>query len=120
MTHTGRNLQPPHMWYEFGPTILKHPMGGQEHVCAHTGVFLHENAHVVFTVQLTLQQVHSFLPSEFSRQCNLGLPPSNSSIFSFPKGQPVAPYVFSSSLPIHPFFNNVLEGSSCAKCDQSN
>jgi len=64
---------------------------------------------MVFTAQLTLRQVPSFLPSEFSRKCNLGLPPSNSSIFSFSKGQPVAPYVFSSSLPFHPFFNNALK-----------
>jgi len=38
MTHIGGNLQPPNMWYEFGPNILKHPMGGQEHAYAHTGV----------------------------------------------------------------------------------
>jgi hypothetical protein len=45
MTHTGRNLQPPNIWYEFGPTILKHPMGGQQHACAHTGVCVFTQKH---------------------------------------------------------------------------
>jgi hypothetical protein len=33
------------MWHEFGPTILKHPMGGHEHVYAHTGVCVFTQKH---------------------------------------------------------------------------
>jgi hypothetical protein len=40
------------MWYEFRPTILKHPMGEQEHASAHTGVcvFTQKHTHGVHRV----------------------------------------------------------------------
>jgi hypothetical protein len=48
MTHiVSRKLQPPNMWYEFGPTILKHPTGGQEHAYAHTGVCVFTQKHTL-------------------------------------------------------------------------
>jgi len=33
------------MWYEFGPTILKHSMGGQECVYAHQSVCVFTQKH---------------------------------------------------------------------------
>jgi hypothetical protein len=52
-----------------------------------------------FILQSVLRQVRSLFQSEFSIECNLVLPLSISSIFSFPYDHPVAAYVFSIILP---------------------
>jgi hypothetical protein len=39
-------------------------------------------------------KVHSLFQNEFSTEWDLVLPPPISSIFSFPYGHPVTPYVF--------------------------
>jgi len=118
MTHIiSRELQPPNMWYEFGATILKHPMGGHKHAYAHTGVcvFTQKHTHSIHCVVDNATGPH-FLAKQVLHKVHSRA----SSFISVPKGQPVATYVFSSSLPFHPFFSNVLEDSSCARCDQSN
>ena len=46
------------------------------------------------TTQPALRQVRSFFQSQFSAECDLVLPISISSIFSFPKCHPIAAYLF--------------------------
>jgi len=50
---------------------------------------------IVFIItQSVLGQVHSLFQSEFSRECNIGLPLSRSNISLFLQGDLVAPYIF--------------------------
>jgi hypothetical protein len=64
---------------------------------------------ITTTTTTTTYSVHSLQKSEFSRQHNLALPLSSSSIYSFPYGHSVAAYVlvlFYS--PFYLSFNNVV------------
>jgi len=51
-----------------------------------------------------LRELHILFQNEFSRQCHIVLSLSNYSIFSKPKGHPVAAYVFFLVFPSLLFF----------------